>query len=64
MNREQRKLANRLIKEGKSVSEVARTFSVHPATLYRILAPGFLIALPDSAHLRSVRPCVAVLINW
>jgi transposase-like protein len=28
-----------LIKEGKSVSEVARTFSVHPATLYRILEP-------------------------
>ena len=40
MNAEQRNLANRLIKEGKSVSEVARTFSVHPATLYRILAPA------------------------
>jgi DNA invertase Pin-like site-specific DNA recombinase len=40
MNEEQRNLANRLIKEGKSVSEVARTFSVHPATLYRILAPA------------------------
>ena len=40
MNEQQRVLANRLIKEGKSVSEVARTFSVHPATLYRILAPA------------------------
>jgi DNA invertase Pin-like site-specific DNA recombinase len=40
MNEEQRKLADRLIKEGKSVSEVARTFSVHPATLCRILAPA------------------------
>ena len=39
MNEQQRVLANRLIKEGKSVSEVARTFSVHPATLYRILEP-------------------------
>jgi DNA invertase Pin-like site-specific DNA recombinase len=40
MNEQQRDLTNRLIKEGKSVSEVARTFSVHPATLYRILAPA------------------------
>jgi DNA invertase Pin-like site-specific DNA recombinase len=39
MNEEQRSLANRLLKEGKSISEVARTFSVHPATLYRVLAP-------------------------
>ena len=39
-NEEQGKLANRLIKEGKSVSEVARTFSLHPATLYRILSPA------------------------
>jgi DNA invertase Pin-like site-specific DNA recombinase len=42
MNTEQRDLAQRLLKEGKSVRDVARTFSVHPATLYRILAlnPG------------------------
>jgi DNA invertase Pin-like site-specific DNA recombinase len=40
MNEQQRVLATRLIKEGKSVSEVARTFSVHPATLYRFLAPA------------------------
>lgn len=40
MNEQQRVLTNRLIKEGKSVSEVAGTFSVHPATLYRILAPA------------------------
>lgn len=39
MNEEQQNLACRLIKEGKSVSEVARTFSIHPATLYRVLAP-------------------------
>jgi DNA invertase Pin-like site-specific DNA recombinase len=38
MNVEQRDLAKRLLKEGKSVSEVARTFSVHPATLYRIVS--------------------------
>jgi len=38
MNVEQQKLAQRLIKEGRSVSEVARTFSVHPATVYRIIA--------------------------
>jgi len=40
MNENQRKLAQRLLKEGKSVREVARTFSVHPATLYRILTPA------------------------
>ena len=40
MNAEQQELARRLLKEGQSVREVARTFSVHPATLYRILAPS------------------------
>jgi DNA invertase Pin-like site-specific DNA recombinase len=40
MNEEQRKLALRLLKEGKSVRDVARTFSVHPATLYIILTPA------------------------
>ena len=27
------------LNEGKSVSDVARTFSIHPATLYRTLTP-------------------------
>jgi DNA invertase Pin-like site-specific DNA recombinase len=40
MNEEQLKLARRLLKEGTSVAEVARTFSVHPATLYRMVAPA------------------------
>jgi len=40
MNAEQQALAKRLLKEGKSVAEVARTFSVHPATLYRIFVPA------------------------
>lgn len=40
MNEDQRKLAARLLNEGKSVREVARTFSVHPATLYRIVKPA------------------------
>jgi DNA invertase Pin-like site-specific DNA recombinase len=39
MNADQQKLALRLLHEGKSVREVARTFSVHPATLYRITKP-------------------------
>ena len=34
---EQRALARHLIEEGKSVSEVARTFTVHVATIYRCL---------------------------
>ena len=36
----QQKLALRLLREGKSVREVARTFSVNPATLYRIAKPA------------------------
>ena len=34
---EQRTLVRHLIEEGKSVSEVARTFNVHVATIYRCL---------------------------
>ncbi|MGI9449843.1 MAG: helix-turn-helix domain-containing protein [Geminicoccaceae bacterium] len=37
MRPDQRELARQLIEEGKSVSEVARTFNVHPATIYRCL---------------------------
>ena len=40
MNDDQRKLAQRLLREGKSIREVACTFSVHPATLYRLLTPA------------------------
>lgn len=40
MKEEQRKLAERLLKEGNPIREVARTFGVHPATLYRILTPA------------------------
>ena len=34
---DQRTLARQLIEEGKSVSDVARTFNVHVATIYRCL---------------------------
>jgi DNA invertase Pin-like site-specific DNA recombinase len=34
---DQQDLVCRLIEEGKSVSDVARTFNVHPATIYRCL---------------------------
>ena len=34
---EQRTLVRHLIEEGNSVSEVARTFNVHVATIYRCL---------------------------
>jgi DNA invertase Pin-like site-specific DNA recombinase len=36
LNREQAKLAQRLISEGKPVRQVAETFNVHAATLYRL----------------------------
>jgi DNA invertase Pin-like site-specific DNA recombinase len=37
LRRDQRNVARQLIEEGKSVSEVARTFNVHPATIYRCI---------------------------
>ncbi|MBA2709527.1 MAG: recombinase family protein [Tatlockia sp.] len=36
MNEEQKSLARRLLQENKSVSEVAKTFNVHKATIYRL----------------------------
>ncbi len=37
MNDEQRTLALRLVSEDKSISEIAKTFKVHKATVYRLL---------------------------
>lgn len=37
MSKRQEILAQELVREGKSISEVARTFNVHPATVYRCL---------------------------
>ncbi|MBV9482564.1 MAG: helix-turn-helix domain-containing protein [Acidobacteria bacterium] len=31
------KVTRELVHEGRSISEVARTFNVHPATIYRCL---------------------------
>ena len=36
MNEEQKLLAKRLLQEEKSVSEIAKTFNVHKATIYRL----------------------------
>ena len=36
MNDDQKSLAARLLQEGKSASEVAKTFNVHKATIYRL----------------------------
>jgi DNA invertase Pin-like site-specific DNA recombinase len=38
LNPEQTKLAQRLVEEGKAVREVAETFNVHVATIYRVSA--------------------------
>ena len=37
MRPDQQEVACDLIRDGKSVSEVARTFNVHPATIYRCI---------------------------
>src|SRR5438876_6419619 len=36
LNSEQIKLARRLVDEGQSVKEIAETFNVHTATIYRL----------------------------
>lgn len=36
MNEEQKSLARRLLQEEKSVSDIAKTFNVHKATIYRL----------------------------
>ena len=36
LNPEQKLLAQRLIEEGRAVREIATTFNVHPATIYRL----------------------------
>jgi DNA invertase Pin-like site-specific DNA recombinase len=38
LNSEQINLVRRLINEGKSVREIADTFNVHTATIYRLSA--------------------------
>src|SRR6201993_5604753 len=38
LNPEQTKLARRLIDEGQSIREIAETFNVHTATIYRLPA--------------------------
>jgi DNA invertase Pin-like site-specific DNA recombinase len=37
MQLDQQALACELVREGKSISEVARTFNVHPSTIYRCI---------------------------
>ncbi len=37
MQPDQQELARDLVRHGKSISAVARTFKVHPATIYRVL---------------------------
>ncbi len=45
---EQRELVARLLQEGRSVSEVARTFNVHPATIYRCIEMPVLRPRPTA----------------
>jgi DNA invertase Pin-like site-specific DNA recombinase len=43
---DQQELVLRLLQEGRSVSEVARTFNVHPATIYRCIEVPTLSSRP------------------
>jgi DNA invertase Pin-like site-specific DNA recombinase len=40
MRPDQADLARQLVLEGKSISAIARTFNVHPATIYRCIEPN------------------------
>jgi DNA invertase Pin-like site-specific DNA recombinase len=40
LNPEQTKLAQRLVEEGKAIREIAETFNVHTATIYRLSTVG------------------------
>lgn len=40
MRPDQAELARQLVLDGKSISAVARTFNVHPATIYRCIEPN------------------------
>ena len=37
MREDQKELARELIKSGQSIAAIARTFNVHPATIYRCI---------------------------
>jgi transposase-like protein len=37
MRPDQQQVARELVRDGKSISAVARTFDVHPATIYRVI---------------------------
>jgi transposase-like protein len=37
MRPDQQELARELVRDGKSISAVARTFNVHPSTIHRVL---------------------------
>ena len=37
MRPDQQQLARELVRDGKSISAVARIFDVHPATIYRVI---------------------------
>jgi DNA invertase Pin-like site-specific DNA recombinase len=37
MRPDQQELAREFVRDGKSISAVARTFDVHPATIYRVI---------------------------
>jgi DNA invertase Pin-like site-specific DNA recombinase len=57
MRPDQAELARQLVLDGKSISAIARTFNVHPATIYRCIEPnGSLMTLFCSAQPHDPHP--------
>jgi DNA invertase Pin-like site-specific DNA recombinase len=59
MNNDQKILVLRLLNEGKSIKEIAKTFNVHNATVYRLLDEGRDTSMRESSiysHVQSGNP--------
>jgi hypothetical protein len=61
MRPDQQQLAKEPVRDGKSISAVARTFDVHPATIYRVIEgcgpyATFLFRSAAQASLEEIAP--------
>lgn len=67
MRPNQAELARQLVLEGKSISAVARTFNVHPATIYRCIEPNGSLShfsVPLSRTTRIGAGCICAWCPW
>lgn len=63
MRPDQQELARELVRHGKSISAVARTFNVHPATIHRVLE-GKEALCRCSVPLSRIGPFGVLTLSW